>query len=67
MLRNAAGEVSPPGAAQSSANRRRADAAGQVRAASAGAMMNASAVAQVNQRVSDLGDHTTVVEADAFL
>jgi hypothetical protein len=60
--------VAAAGAAQSSANQAQssasqaqgtADAAGQVAtAAAAGTMMNASEVAQVNQRVSDLGDYT---------
>lgn len=61
--------VAAAGAAQSSANQAQgtADAAGQVAtAAAAGAMMDASEVAQVNQRVSDLGDYTTVVEAALF-
>lgn len=52
--------------AQSSANQAQntADAAGQV--AVAGAMVNAQAISLVNQRVSDLGDYTTVVEAALF-
>jgi outer membrane protein OmpA-like peptidoglycan-associated protein len=68
--------VAAAGAAQSSANQAQssasqaqgtADAAGQVAtAAAAGTMMNASEVVQVNQRVSDLGDYTTVVEAALF-
>jgi outer membrane protein OmpA-like peptidoglycan-associated protein len=55
--------------AQSSANQAQgtANAAGQVAvAAGAGALMNASAISQVNQRVSNLGDYTTVVEAALF-
>jgi outer membrane protein OmpA-like peptidoglycan-associated protein len=68
--------VAAAGAAQSSANQAQssanqaqgtADAAGQVAtAAAAGAMINASEVIEVNQRVSDLGDYTTVGEAAVF-
>jgi outer membrane protein OmpA-like peptidoglycan-associated protein len=60
---------SSAGAAQSSANKAQgtADAAGQVAvAAGAGAVMDADAIAKVNQRVSDLGQYTTVVEAAIF-
>jgi outer membrane protein OmpA-like peptidoglycan-associated protein len=55
--------------AQSSANQAQttANAAGQVAvAAGAGTLMNASAISQVNKRVSDLGDYTTVIEAALF-
>jgi outer membrane protein OmpA-like peptidoglycan-associated protein len=68
--------VTAAGAAQSSANQAQsaanqaqgtADAAGQVAtAAAAGTILNASDVAQVNQRVSDLGDYKTVGEAAVF-
>jgi outer membrane protein OmpA-like peptidoglycan-associated protein len=68
--------VTAAGAAQSSANQAQssanqaqgtADAAGQVAtAAAAGTVINASEVAQVNQRVSDLGEYTTVGEAAVF-
>jgi outer membrane protein OmpA-like peptidoglycan-associated protein len=68
--------VAAAGAAQSSANQAQtsagqaqgtADAAGQVAvAAGTGAMLNANAIQMVNQRVSDLGDYSTVVEAALF-
>jgi outer membrane protein OmpA-like peptidoglycan-associated protein len=68
--------VAAAGAAQSSANQAQssayqaqgtANAAGQVAtAAAAGAMVNASDIQMVNQRVSDLGDYSTVVEAALF-
>jgi outer membrane protein OmpA-like peptidoglycan-associated protein len=53
-------------AAQSSANQAQSSAnqAGQM--AAAGTAMDASAIALVNQRVSDLGDYNTVVEAMIF-
>jgi outer membrane protein OmpA-like peptidoglycan-associated protein len=52
--------------AQSSANQAQSSAnqAGQM--AVAGTALDASAIALVNQRVSDLGDYTTVVEAALF-
>jgi outer membrane protein OmpA-like peptidoglycan-associated protein len=55
--------------AQSSANQAQgtANQAGQLAAAAGtGAVMDANAIALVNQRVSDLGDYTTVVEAALF-
>lgn len=61
--------VKAAGAAQTSANQAQttADTAGQVAvAAGAGALMNADAISMVNQRVSDLGDYNTVVEAALF-
>ncbi len=61
--------VAAAGAAQTSANtaQQSANAAGDVAvAAAAGAMMNADDIAKVNQRVSDLGDYNTVVEAALF-
>src|SRR5205823_9455354 len=53
-------------AAQSSANQAQSSAnqAGQM--AAAGTLMDANAIALVNQRVSDLGDYNTVVEAALF-
>jgi outer membrane protein OmpA-like peptidoglycan-associated protein len=53
-------------AAQSSANQAQSSAnqAGQL--AAAGTVMDANAIALVNQRVSDLGDYNTVVEAMIF-
>jgi len=56
-------------AAQSSANQAQgtANQAGQLAAAAGvGAVADADAVALVNQRVSDLGDYNTVVEAALF-
>jgi outer membrane protein OmpA-like peptidoglycan-associated protein len=61
--------VAAAGEAQTSANQAQttADTAGQVAvAAGVGAMMNADSIAKVNQRVSDLGDYNTVVEAALF-
>ncbi|MGA2370434.1 MAG: OmpA family protein [Candidatus Korobacteraceae bacterium] len=61
--------VAAAGAAQTSANQAQgtANAAGQVAvAAGVGAVMDADAIAKVNQRVSDLGDYNTVVEAALF-
>ncbi len=61
--------VAAAGVAQTSANTAQttADAAGQVAVVAAtGAMMNADDIAKVNQRVSDLGDYNTVVEAALF-
>jgi len=61
--------VAAAGAAQTSANQAQttANAAGQVAvAAGVGAMMDADAIANVNKRVSDLGDYNTVVEAALF-
>jgi outer membrane protein OmpA-like peptidoglycan-associated protein len=61
--------VSAAGDAQSSANQAQntADAAGNVaEAAGAVAVADADAVSLVNQRVSDLGDYTTVVEGALF-
>lgn len=61
--------VSAADNAQSSANQAQtsADAAGQVAvAAGAGALMNANSIALVNQRVSNLGDYKTVIEAALF-
>jgi outer membrane protein OmpA-like peptidoglycan-associated protein len=55
--------------AQSSANQAQTSAnqAGQMAtAAGAGAVLDANAISLVNQRVSDLGDYTTVVEAALF-
>jgi outer membrane protein OmpA-like peptidoglycan-associated protein len=55
--------------AQSSANQAQgtANQAGQLAAAAgAGAVMDANAISLVNQRVSDLGDYTTIVEAALF-
>ena len=55
--------------AQSSANQAQgtANQAGQLAAAAGvGAVADADAIALVNQRVSDLGDYTTVVEAALF-
>ena len=55
--------------AQSSANQAQATAnqAGQVAvAAGVGAMVNADDIAQVNHRVSDLGEYNTVIEAALF-
>jgi outer membrane protein OmpA-like peptidoglycan-associated protein len=55
--------------AQSSANQAQgtANQAGQLAtAAGAGAVMDANAISLVNQRVSDLGDYSTVVEAALF-
>jgi outer membrane protein OmpA-like peptidoglycan-associated protein len=56
-------------AAQSSANQAQgtANQAGQLAAVGvAGAAMDANAISMVNQRVSDLGDYKTVVEAMLF-
>jgi outer membrane protein OmpA-like peptidoglycan-associated protein len=54
--------VAAAGQAQQSANQ-----AGQAAAvAGAGAVMDVQAIQQVNQRVSDLGDYKTVVEAAVF-
>jgi outer membrane protein OmpA-like peptidoglycan-associated protein len=56
-------------AAQSSANQAQgtANQAGQLAAAAgASAVIDANAISLVNQRVSDLGDYTTVVEAALF-
>src|SRR5258705_2940153 len=56
-------------AAQSSANQAQSSAnqAGQMAAAAGtGAVMDAEAISLVNQRVSDLGDYKTVVEAALF-
>ena len=61
--------VAAAGRAQSSANQAQgtANQAGQLAAAAgAGAVMDANAISLVNQRVSDLGDYTTVVEAALF-
>jgi outer membrane protein OmpA-like peptidoglycan-associated protein len=61
--------VAAAGAAQSSANQAQttANQAGQVAvAAGAGAMVDAEDIAKVNQRVSDLGSYTTVIEAALF-
>lgn len=61
--------VAAAGRAQSSANAAQSSAnqAGQVAAAGvAGAAMDANAISMVNQRVSDLGDYKTVVEAMVF-
>src|SRR5260370_26635403 len=61
--------VAAAGQAQTSANKAQSSAnqAGQLAAAAgAGAVMDASAIALVNQRVSDLGDYKTVVEAALF-
>jgi outer membrane protein OmpA-like peptidoglycan-associated protein len=61
--------VAAAGHAQSSANQAQgtANQAGQLAAAAgAGAVMDANAISLVNQRVSDLGDYTTVVEAALF-
>jgi outer membrane protein OmpA-like peptidoglycan-associated protein len=66
----AAGKAqSSANAAQSSANQAQSSAnqAGQMAAAAGvGAAMDASAISMVNQRVSDLGDYKTVVEAMLF-
>jgi outer membrane protein OmpA-like peptidoglycan-associated protein len=61
--------VAAAGRAQSSANQAQATAnqAGQVAvAAGAGALVDADDIARVNQRVSDLGSYTTVIEAALF-
>jgi outer membrane protein OmpA-like peptidoglycan-associated protein len=61
--------VAAAGQAQTSANNAQgtANQAGQLAAAAgAGAVMDANAIALVNQRVSDLGDYKTVVEAALF-
>jgi outer membrane protein OmpA-like peptidoglycan-associated protein len=68
--------VAAAGRAQSSANQAQGSAnqaqgtanqAGQLAAAAGtGAVMDANAISLVNQRVSDLGDYTTVVEAALF-
>ena len=61
--------VAAAGNAQSSANQAQttANTAGQIAtAAGAGALMDADAISKVNQRVSDLGDYTTVAEAALF-
>jgi outer membrane protein OmpA-like peptidoglycan-associated protein len=61
--------VAAAGHAQSSANAAQSSAnqAGQMAAAAGvGAAMDASAISMVNQRVSDLGDYNTVVEAALF-
>jgi outer membrane protein OmpA-like peptidoglycan-associated protein len=61
--------VTAAGHAQTSANQAQgtANQAGQLAAvATVGAAMDANAVSLVNQRVSDLGDYTTVVEAALF-
>ena len=61
--------VAAAGEAQTSANQAQttADAAGQVAvAAGVGALADADAISKVNQRVSDLGDYNTVVEAALF-
>ena len=61
--------VAAAGEAQTSANTAQttADAAGQVAvAAGVGALADADAISKVNQRVSDLGDYNTVVEAALF-
>jgi outer membrane protein OmpA-like peptidoglycan-associated protein len=61
--------VAAAGEAQTSANQAQttADAAGQVAvAAGVGALADADAISKANQRVSDLGDYNTVVEAALF-
>jgi outer membrane protein OmpA-like peptidoglycan-associated protein len=61
--------VAAAGQAQTSANNAQgtANQAGQLAAAAgSGAVMDANAIALVNQRVSDLGDYKTVVEAALF-
>jgi outer membrane protein OmpA-like peptidoglycan-associated protein len=61
--------VAAAGKAQTSANQAQSTAnqAGQLAAAAgAGAMVNANDIALVNQRVSDLGNYKTVVEAALF-
>jgi outer membrane protein OmpA-like peptidoglycan-associated protein len=61
--------VAAAGQAQTSANQAQgtANQAGQLAAAAgAGAVVDADAIALVNQRVSDLGDYKTVVEAALF-
>jgi outer membrane protein OmpA-like peptidoglycan-associated protein len=61
--------VAAAGQAQASANQAQgtANQAGQLAAAAgAGAAIDANAIALVNQRVSDLGDYKTVVEAALF-
>ena len=61
--------VAAAGQAQTSANKAQSSAnqAGQMAAAAgAGAVMDANAISLVNQRVSDLGDYKTVVEAALF-
>jgi outer membrane protein OmpA-like peptidoglycan-associated protein len=52
--------------AQSSANQAQGSANQAAQMAVAGTAMDASAIAMVNQRVSDLGDYNTVVEAALF-
>lgn len=67
---SAAGQAqSSANMAQSSANKAQgtANQAGQLAAAAGvGAVADAEAISLVNQRVSDLGDYTTVVEAALF-
>jgi outer membrane protein OmpA-like peptidoglycan-associated protein len=61
--------VDAAGHAQTSANQAQgtANQAGQLAAAAGvGAVMDANAISLVNQRVSDLGDYKTVVEAALF-
>jgi outer membrane protein OmpA-like peptidoglycan-associated protein len=61
--------VAAAGRAQTSANQAQSSAnqAGQLAAAAgAGAVLDANAISLVNQRVSDLGDYKTVVEAALF-
>jgi outer membrane protein OmpA-like peptidoglycan-associated protein len=61
--------VAAAGQAQSSANQAQgtANQAGTIAtAAGVGAMMNANDIALVNQRVSDLGDYKTVLDAALF-
>jgi outer membrane protein OmpA-like peptidoglycan-associated protein len=61
--------VAAAGQAQTSANQAQttANQAGQLAtAAGVGAVMDADAISLVNQRVSDLGDYKTVVEAALF-
>ena len=53
-------------AAQSSANQAQSSASQAGQMAAAGTLMDANAIALVNQRVSDLGDYNTVVEAALF-
>ena len=52
--------------AQSSANQAQSTATQAGQLAAAGTVMDANAIALVNQRVSDLGDYKTVVEAMVF-
>ena len=64
---SAAGQAqSSANTAQSSANQAQSSANQAAQMAAAGTVMDANAIALVNQRVSDLGDYNTVVEAMLF-